>query len=312
MSLTLEFVEKQEHKLAGNGEIRINCPECDDTNFKCYVNVKRALYNCYRCGKGGRLSISTEKLVEDYENAKEAYLKYHSEDTRKYLYELEDRKLVGTLIPSKRVVKNLPLHTELTNEALDFLRDRGVTDFQIRWHKIMSSSDGKRVIIPIYNVTRGWVTGTKIKYFVSRSITNDGIKYINAPWPKNDTLFISPEKSTKFGELQPVLCEGVFDAMAIGRVKGFAGVSLLGKRANREQLEEIVARFKTVIIMLDSDAFSHACNLQLQLKAMADSIGQPFKSKIVYKSGYDPADLALHDMKGLKGLLNDARSYLSY
>ena len=91
-----------------------------------------------------------------------------------------------------------------------YLQNRGITKGDILRYGIGYCDGGlysNRVIIPSYD------SDGELNYFVGRNIYNGGMKYKNPPVSKNVIgfdLFINWEEPI-------VLCEGVFDAMAIKR-----------------------------------------------------------------------------------------------
>ena len=86
-----------------------------------------------------------------------------------------------------------------------------------------------------------------LNYFVGRDIYSGGMKYKNPPISKDIIgfdLFINWDEPI-------VLCEGVFDAMAIKR----NAIPLFGKTIPKKLMKKIYEKqVKTIYILLDSDA----------------------------------------------------------
>jgi DNA primase len=116
--------------------------------------------------------------------------------------------------------------------------------------------------------------GNNMEYFVCRKIKpkNGESKYINAPWPKKGTIYkiLSQNRQLK----RVIVVEGPIDTIKASRVGYAAG--LLGKKATREQLDEI-NRYATwndcveIFILLDPDAFSFAVKLKMELDVICES-----------------------------------------
>jgi DNA primase len=84
-----------------------------------------------------------------------------------------------------------------------------------------------------------------------------------------------------------ILCEGVFDAIAIKR----NAIPLLGKTVQDKLLEKIVTnRISDVIICLDSDALETSNKICNQLLRYGINV-----SKVTIKGG-DPADIGYQGM----------------
>ncbi len=82
-----------------------------------------------------------------------------------------------------------------------------------------------------------------------------------------------------------VLCEGVFDAIAIRR----NAIPMLGKFLPKKlELRLIENEVKTVYVLLDDDARTDALKLEQKLKSLGIRVSQ------VFVSGGDPADLGFN------------------
>lgn len=257
MNLSVDLT-KEPHLVASKDEIRINCPHCEDTKFHCYINRDKWVFNCFKCGASGKLaSIYTPNLLQW-----DSRIFYKSKQVQfAPMVSLSD----PILAPRKLRPHTLPISEEILpnrkGNAWIYLHSRGITDEQLEKYKVRTSHElhgpyKNSIIFPIYQEN-------KLVYFVCRKYTGDMPKYINAPWPKGDTLFIAYPPQTK----RVVIVEGIFDALAVENV-GCIGIALLGKKPTSGQLIRLRSFAKNVIIYLDHDAFSHAINLKLQLLAM--------------------------------------------
>jgi DNA primase (bacterial type) len=285
MNITYEWLMAQSLEIVGNGrEFRLNCPNCDDTTKHMYINITRTLWYCFKCGKGGKVQYQNqEPNLEAFDN------------------ELRT-KFDATIKPN--VIKSLPINDMARNHgyAHEYLIKRGVTDGEMIKYSIRASLEKtgpykNSIIFPMFG-EKDW-----LDYFVCRKYDNSKPKYVNAPWSKDDTLFEAHAINTDDRVKNPwVICEGIFDALAIRRV-GYNAVALLGKTATSQQLKTLIM-FKQFLIYLDEDAFSQAINLKLQLNAVGT------RAKLIVHD-VDAAQLYLDDTPLLRTLLDGATKQLN-
>ena len=160
----------------------------------------------------------------------------------------------------KDIVLNLPkeakpLYDESESvqklHALKFLYERGLTDEDIlryNLHYCLSGVYQNRIIIPSYD------SDGVLNYFVGRDFYKGGMKYKIPPIPKDIIGF-----DLYIDWSQPiVLCEGVFDAIAIKN----NSIPLFGKTILPKLYEKIIKnRVKHIIISLDEDAFDDSLKM---------------------------------------------------
>ena len=132
-----------------------------------------------------------------------------------------------------------------------YLQNRGITKGDILRYGIGYCEEGlyaNRVIIPSYD------SGGELNYFVGRSIYKDGMKYKNPPVSKDVIgfdLFINWDEPI-------VLCEGVFDAIAIKR----NAIPLFGKTVPKSLMKKIYENcVKSIYILLDRDAMKDSIKM---------------------------------------------------
>ena len=140
----------------------------------------------------------------------------------------------------------------LYRHATNYLKKRNIDNRDILRYGIGYCSDGaysNRIIVPSYDLEG------KLNYYIARDIfPNSKMKYKNPPMSKDVVvfeLFINWNKPI-------VLCEGVFDAIAIKR----NAIPLLGKFPSKSLIQRIIQeRVKHIYIALDSDARKDAVKL---------------------------------------------------
>ena len=229
---------------ASEDEYVIRCPYCGDSSSHAhlYINVRKRVYNCYRCGEAGKL--------------------------RQFLREFADGASIEEVThqPELRVVTPTDFFSFLTIsmdtsnsrgwEALQYLQERGLTTQEIQLYGIRYAEGGRydgRVIIPIYE-------GARVVCFSARSYKGADPKYL---YPhRGETPLTTAEAVYGLNWAHEyrnvVLVEGAFDAMGINRKLGndFCGLALLSKHMSPGQLNKIlhmdyVTRF---YVMMDADA----------------------------------------------------------
>jgi hypothetical protein len=137
----------------------------------------------------------------------------------------------------------------LAKHAALYLKKRGITKQDIIKYQIGYCDDGpyaERIIIPSYDSTGA------INYFVGRSFDPETkFKY---KYPDNSRDIIPFEMFVNW-EVPLVLCEGVFDMIAIKRNV----IPLLGKTITPTLMKKLTAsKIKKVYIALDNDAIKMA------------------------------------------------------
>lgn len=168
-------------------------------------------------------------------------------------------------------------HTDFScAKAMKYLKERGIESYDIERYDIGYCDKGDysgRIIVPSYDVDN------KLNYFLARDFTGNAyLKYKNPPVSKDVVVF---ENQIDFSE-PLILCEGVFDAMAIRR----NAIALLGKNIpNKLKMRLVQHGVKEVSIVLDNDAFKNA--LYLSESLMNDNI----KVRLVRMGSEDAADL---------------------
>ena len=163
-----------------------------------------------------------------------------------------------------------------------YLQNRGITKGDVIRYGIGYCDEGlyaNRVIIPSYN------SDGELNYFVGRSIYKDGMKYKNPPISKNVIgfdLFINWKEPI-------VLCEGVFDAIAIRR----NAIPLFGKTVPKKLKRKIYEKNVTSIyILLDRDAIKDS------IKIIDDFMNNGIDVYFVNLTDEDPSDM------GFKSTIN--------
>ena len=210
---------------------------------KLQINVQTQKWHCWVSNQGGhnlfqlfkKLKASKEHFDELVELVGDK--KYVKRNTNK-----EDKKIVR--LPNEFKPLWLDGNSIIRKHAIVYLKNRGITLVDIIRYGIGYCEEGlyaNRIIVPSYS------SDGELNYFVGRDIYEGGMKYKNPPVSKDVIgldLFINWNEPI-------ILCEGVFDAIAIRR----NAIPLFGKTIPKSLMKKIYEKqVKQIYILLDSDA----------------------------------------------------------
>ena len=137
-----------------------------------------------------------------------------------------------------------------------------------------------RVIVPSYD-SKG-----DLNYFIARSIFDGGMKYKNPPVSKDVIgfeLFINWDEPI-------ILCEGVFDAIAVKR----NAIPLFGKTIPKSLMKKIFEkRVNKIYILLDNDAYWDSIKMTDVLMRNGIDV------KMVRMKDKDPSDMGFRKVTHL-------------
>jgi DNA primase len=232
-------------KQTARGNRAFHCPLCNHSKPKLEINFtdnKKGYHpwHCWVCNKKGRYLLTLFKKVNtSFENFQEL------KSLVKIGSEVED-VIIKTLV--KLPNEFLPILESkdiIAKHALAYLKNRNITKDDIEKYNIGYCEKGKyakMIIIPSYD-DKG-----NLNYFTGRSFEKDPyIKYKN-PEVSRDII---PNEHLINWSLPLVICEGMFDAMAIKR----NAIPLLGKNIQSALMKKIVtSTIKKIYVALDKDA----------------------------------------------------------
>ena len=245
---------------------------------KLQVNVQTGKWHCWVSNQGGH---NLFQLLKQVGAPRELYKELS--DTLGTTYYTSEKK------DDKQVTLNLPKEAKpLWNggdsvqklHALKFIYERGLDMSDViryNLHYCLNGIYQNRIIIPSYD------SNGQLNYFVGRDFYKGGMKYKNLPVPKD---IIGFDLYVNWSE-PIILCEGVFDAMAIKN----NSIHLFGKTVLPKLYKKIVEnRVSHVTICLDDDAFKDS--IEMASKFMDNGIEVNF----VKLKGKDPSDLGYKNM----------------
>ena len=247
---------------------------------KLQINIKTQKWHCWISNQGGHNLFQLFKKLKATKEQFDELSDIVGKPKRVNQSNLEDKKIV-------RLPKEFkPLWSDnggiIRKHSLNYLKKRGIGFGDIIRYNIGYCEDGvysNRIIIPSYN------ENGELNYFVGRDIYKGGMKYKNPPVSKDVIgfdLFVNWDEPI-------VLCEGVFDAIAIRR----NAIPLFGKTIPKSLKMKIYEKkVKEIYILLDNDAIKDS------IKITDDLMRNGINVYFVKLSEQDPSDM------GFKKVIN--------
>jgi DNA primase len=269
-------------KIISKGDVAYYCPICKHKNAKLMVNVKTGNYNCFTCHPKttGKTPVSLLKKIGSPSEAIIEMKGYFVNDT--------------TLIKAEEEVKLVHLPKEFINlidtsdtclekrQAVTYLKKRGVSSIDIVKYNIGYCKTGRyrnKVIIPSYN------SNGRLNYFIARSFEKEPKLKIDSPECKKSEL-IGFEYYINWNT-PVILCEGIFDAMAIKR----NAIPLFGKTISKALMIKLLqSDVETVYLALDDDAIRESIDHAQKLLDLGKEV------YIIKLEGKDPSELGFENM----------------
>lgn len=256
------------------GEIYFSCPFCHHHSKKLAINVVKKAWHCWICDSRGKTLLSLFKRLDA---TPEQLRRLRGIVTEADIAEYKADKTHSVLrLPAEYHPLWVPKNTFEYNNALKYLKSRDISGLDIIRYKMGFCESGTyagRIIIPSYDSVGN------LNYFTGRSIYPTRLKYKNPPISKNVIIF---ENQVNWNLSPVVLCEGVFDAIAIRR----NAIPLMGKTIPPVLLQALVqSKIEHVHIALDADA-----TLQAMKNEQVLSQYNIAATRVVF-SGKDPAEL---------------------
>ena len=253
-------------------DIKVCCvnPGCDDEKDHLWINLKKGVFNCWKCGYKGRvvnnkLVLNALKKNKARKVPRKSFSSGHMEDSLK-------------VIDPSVFVKLEDLREN--HQAIQYIMSRGITIEDCTKMGGMYCPVDRlygRIVFPIKD-------DNKIVGWQGRSVYGRTPKYI-----------IFGKKSLGMYNMKPlvdydnfvIIFEGIFDVLKVPDY----GISILGKKLSDVQLRMISTflQVKTVFIMLDSDANKEEL-------AMCKELNPFFKTISIQLKTGDPGNLSEYDI----------------
>ena len=239
------------------------CPFCNHRKPKLEINLNtndkgENPWECWVCETKGRTIRSLLKQLKVSGPQAQEVLQYIKKGE-----EVEYQVVKIIELPKEfQPLFAAPTTSFSANIARKYLYDRGITDNDIMKYNIgycIAGEFNDRIIIPSYD------QNNQLNFYVARSFNRSYAKYKNPEVSKDIIVF---ENLINWN--QPIIiCEGVFDAMAIRR----NAIPILGKNISKALLKKIVSsKVKEIYIALDKDALKKAVKFCEQFISMGKKV----------------------------------------
>lgn len=265
-------------KSTSKGNYAYHCPFCNHHKPKLEINFSENdkgenPWHCWTCNKKGKSLVTLFKAIHaDPDKIKELkpYLKISSSDITQI------KSSILKLPKEFKPLINISDNDIVGKHALNYVKKRGITEDDILKYNIGYCEGGKynnMIIVPSYD------SNGNLNYFTARNFDkNSTLKYKNPDVSRD----IIPFELFINWEVPLILCEGMFDAIAIKRNV----IPLLGKNIQSNLMKKIVTSVvKKIYIALDKDALKEALQFCEQL------INEGKEVYLVDLDGKDPSEL---------------------
>lgn len=232
-----------------------HCPFCNHRKPKLEINLATSEegYNpweCWVCQTKGKSIRSLLKQLKTPQETAAEILKYLPKGSQ-----IEYKQLSIVELPKEYQPLYFASGTSvIANLVKKYLYERGLTDNDFIKYQIgyaTTGTYGGRVIIPSYSGSN------QLNYFVARTFDGNYFKYKN-PEASKDIIFF---ENLINWNAPIILCEGVFDAMAIRR----NAIPILGKTISPSLYKKILTSTLTdIYVALDTDARNRALQIAEQ------------------------------------------------
>lgn len=317
-------------RTARSDEVRICCPHCGESKYKCYVNNEKKLFNCYKCdfNSGNYDVFDFVSMTEDVPRGK-VILRLANEfapttpltieeiikKAQQTHYDVEEDEPGAT--SEIKTIDHLPKEafplTDPSNpresKFWDYLLNaRGMTQAEVLAAKVHYVSQTR---VPIYKVNGVGETkyvgdigrrvifpvyapGGKLVSWLSRPIRDDydGPKYVNCPDSEiNRTVWPVVAPHTDIA----VITEGIIDAMSVRRLGSpFSAYCTFGKSISYDQIQILKGMgVKTVILFWDPEERRDMARALEDLKMQFDELYVPRFDE--WPEGKDPGDMMTYE-----------------
>jgi len=247
-------------KATARNNYAYHCPFCHHHKPKMEVNLTenregKNPWHCWACDVRGTTIYSLFKQLK-VDVSKFTELKSLVKTSKS----IKETQVVSSVsLPNEYIsLNNVSDSGIMARHALAYLKNRHVSKYDIIKYNIGYCKEGlykNMIIIPTYDADG------RLNYFTARSFEKEPyIKYRN-PSASRDVI---PNEHLINWNVPVILCEGLFDAMAIKR----NAIPLLGKNIQSSLMKKIVTSVvDKIYIALDRDAIKQALKFCERLMA---------------------------------------------
>ena len=238
-------------KATARNNYAYHCPFCNHHKPKLEVNLTenkegKNPWHCWACDvKGTSVYQLFKKIKAPSDKISEVQSLVKS--SKSFKINKSDSSIT---LPSEFIGLSTVNNSDITaKHALAYLKNRNISKYDIIKYNIGYCKNGlyaNMIIIPTYN------DEGQLNYFTARSFEKEPyVKYRNPSVSRN----IIPNEHLINWNVPVVLCEGLFDAIAIKR----NAIPLLGKNIQNNLMKKLVTSLvNKIYIALDRDAIKQA------------------------------------------------------
>jgi DNA primase len=248
---SIENILGKSHKRARDNHA-FNCPFCNHRKPKLEINMHtneegKNFWECWVCQTRGQTIRSLLYQLKTPKEEAQSILKFLPKGAQ-----VEYKQLSIVELPKEFQ----PLYTAsetsvVANIVKKYLYERGLSSNDFIKYSIGYCTTGEyggRVVIPSYSGSN------QLNFFVARTYDGNYFKYKN-PEASKDIIFF---ENLINWNAPIILCEGVFDALAIKR----NAIPILGKSISTSLYKKIItSSVKDIYIALDDDAKDRAVEI---------------------------------------------------
>ena len=265
-------------KKTAGGNYAYTCPHCNhhkpklEINFDSHKN-KANPWHCWACDVRGKSIIPLLRKA----NAPQDKIEYAKTLVVDSSYNYVEKTYAALTLPSEFIsLSSVDSPTLSMRHAQAYIKNRGVSNHDISQYNIGYCEEGlykNMIILPTYDAEGS------LNYFTARSFEKDPFTKYRNPSVSRDII---PNEYFINWNIPVILCEGIFDAIAIKR----NAIPLLGKSIQSSLMKKlIVSAVDKIYIALDSDAIKQALRFCEKLMAEGKEI------YLVDLQDKDPAEL---------------------
>jgi DNA primase len=238
---------------ADDDEIHIDSPFIKDAKSKCYINLEKQVFNCFKSGEcGSMLRFFSlyfeipkykviEYLVEHYGMQNEIDFSLSVEEKKeegRSIYEVIESAKIKWLQKDKIGI--------IGKNAIRYLKERKIDNNYIRkcgYGFDPNTNFFNRIIMPFFE-------DGALVYFAARSMEKENkLRYLNIPSFSSKEFLFNYDEVISNSPL--VICEGIFDAMSINN---YPATALMSADISKFQIQKINEKgVKDIIIVKDND-----------------------------------------------------------
>ena len=263
-------------KKTAGGNYAYTCPFCNHHKPKLEINFskgKNQPAHCWSCDVRFRNILPILRKA----NAPQDKIEYAKTLVVDSSYNYVEKTYAALTLPSEFIsLSSVDSPTLSMRHAQAYIKNRGVSNHDILQYNIGYCEEGlykNMIILPTYDAEGS------LNYFTARSFEKDPFTKYRNPSVSRDII---PNEYFINWNIPVILCEGIFDAIAIKR----NAIPLLGKSIQSSLMKKlIVSAVDKIYIALDSDALKQALRFCEKLMAEGKEI------YLVDLQDKDPAEL---------------------